>query len=174
MFNWLWKMTKTKDDRQFEALDERLIDIQGKLKNLTVGLKQQFLAVNQKLDGMVEQFPNLMLMKEEVSIIHKLVAAGVKDTDGSVLTAVNNLSGKVETMSSNIDRIEKEAADLTEDAGIIKQALTDLKTLVADLQTQVKQGQLDQARLDAAATSLEKVDDDLDSMTATPAPPTEG
>jgi len=46
MFDWLWKMTKTKDDRQFEVLDERLIDIQGKLKNLTVGEDRLINALN--------------------------------------------------------------------------------------------------------------------------------
>jgi len=86
--------------------------------------------------------------------------------DGSeVLTAINNLSRKVDTMSSNIDRIEKEAADLAEDVTIIKAAQGELKALVADLKAQVAQGQIDQARLDAAATKLEQVDDDLDALT---------
>lgn len=34
MFNWFRKMSKSKEDRQFELLDERLIDVQGKLTNL--------------------------------------------------------------------------------------------------------------------------------------------
>lgn len=126
-------MTKTKNDRQFEILDGRLINIECKLDAL----------------------------------------AG-RGGDSEVLKAINNLSRKVDNMSSNIDRIEKEAADLAEDVPVIKQALEDLKTLVADLKAQVAQGQLDQARLDAAAAALEKVDDDLDSLTAPEAPPAEG
>lgn len=86
-----------------------------------------------------------------------------------VLLAINNLDRKVTIMSSNIDRIEKEAADLAADVPVIKQALADLTTLVADLKAQIAQGQIDQARLDAAAATLEKVDDDLDSLTAPPA-----
>lgn len=83
--------------------------------------------------------------------------------------AVKNLIRKVDVMSSNIDRIEKEAADLAEDVPVVKQALEDLKTLVSDLKDQVAKGQMDQARLDAAASKLEKVDDDLDALTTTPA-----
>lgn len=94
--------------------------------------------------------------------------------NSQVLNAINNLDRKVDEMSTNIDRIEKEAADLAEDVPVIKQALEDLKTLVSDLKSQVAQGQLDQARLDAAAAALEKVDDDLDAITAPEAPPTEG
>lgn len=92
--------------------------------------------------------------------------------NSQVLEAINTLTRKVETMSSNIDRIEKEAADLTEDVGMVRTAvdglsttIMELKTTVADLQTQIAQGQLDQARLDAAAASLEKADDDLDAIT---------
>ena len=36
VFDWFHNMGKTKDDRQFELLDERLIDIQGKLRKLKV------------------------------------------------------------------------------------------------------------------------------------------
>jgi len=90
-----------------------------------------------------------------------------------IRAAINNLTKGFEEMSSNIDRIEQEATDLTEDAVVIKQALADLKATVEDLKAQVAAGQLDQARLDAAAAKLEKVDDDLDALTA-PTPPTEG
>lgn len=83
--------------------------------------------------------------------------------------AVKNLTRKVDVMSSNIDRIEKEAADLAEDVPVVKQALEDLKTLMSDLKDQVAKGQMDQTRLDAAASKLEKVDDDLDALTTTPA-----
>ena len=98
--------------------------------------------------------------------------------NSEVLTAINNLSRKVDTMSSNIDRIEKEAADAAENVKLVKAALdslgttvTDLKTLVSDLQAQIAQGQLDQARLDAAASTLEKADDDLDALVLPAAPP---
>lgn len=88
-----------------------------------------------------------------------------------------NLERKVDTMSSNIDRIEKEAADAAENVKLVKTALdglgtiiTDLKTEVADLRTQIEQGQLDQARLDAAATMLEKADEDIDALVLPPTP----
>ena len=35
MFPWLRKMAKSKEDRQFELLDGRLVDIQGRLKTLS-------------------------------------------------------------------------------------------------------------------------------------------
>ena len=40
MLRWFWQImgSKSKDDLQFEALDARLIDIQGKLKHLATGL----------------------------------------------------------------------------------------------------------------------------------------
>lgn len=41
MFDWIRNMSKTKDDRQFELLDERLIDIQGKLRGLKTEVIQQ-------------------------------------------------------------------------------------------------------------------------------------
>lgn len=112
-----------------------------------------------------------------------MLAKGGSGGDNSeVLTAINNLSRKVDTMSSNIDRIEKEAADIAEDVGLVKTALdtlngtvSELKAVVADLQAQVTQGQVDQARLDAAAASLEKADDDLDALVLPGAPtPSEG
>lgn len=112
---------------------------------------------------------DLALVKDELSTIHGLIF---------------ELKGTSETMSTNIDRIEKEAADLAEDVTQVRTAIeglnttiSELKTTVADLQTQVAKGQLDQARLDAAAASLEKADDDLDAITlpGTPSePPAEG
>lgn len=96
----------------------------------------------------------------------------------AILTAINKLDGKVNTMSSNIDRIEKEAADAAENVALVRTALetlnttvTELKGVVADLQQQVAQGQLDQARLEAAATKLEKADDDIDALVLPPPPP---
>lgn len=81
-------------------------------------------------------------------------------------------------MSTNIERIEKEAADAAENVELVKTALetlnttvTDLKGVVADLQAQLAQGQLDQARLDAAASALEKADNDMDALVM---PPTGG
>lgn len=119
MFDWLRNMAKTKDDRRFEILDERLLDIQGKLLKLP-----------------------------------------------AVLKALNNLNGKVDTMSSNIDRIEKEVAEIGADVTVVRDAVGGLKTVIADLKEQVAKGQVDQTRLDAAAASLEKIDDDLDAITA--------
>lgn len=86
-------------------------------------------------------------------------------------------------MSSNIDRIEKEAADAAENVGLVRTAIEELKaasdamkTEIADLKAQVAQGQLDQARLDAAAATFEKADDDIDAIVlpGTPPAPPEG
>lgn len=106
-----------------------------------------------------------------------IAQGGGAGDNSQVLLAINSLIGKVDIMSSNIDRIEKEAADLTEDVGLVRTAvdglsttITELKTTVADLQAQVAQGQLDQARLDTAAASLEKADDDLDAIVLPSAP----
>lgn len=106
-----------------------------------------------------------------------VLAKGTGNDNSQVLQAINNLNRKVDTMSSNIDRIEKEAADMAENVALVRTALdglnttiTDLRGLVADLQAQVAQGQLDQARLDAAAATLEKADEDIDALVL-PAPP---
>jgi chromosome segregation ATPase len=94
------------------------------------------------------------------------------------LTAINNLNGKVDIMSSNIDRIEKEAADAAENVGLIRTAVEDLRTTsaamqaeIAALKEQVAQGQVDQARLDAAAAIFEKADDDIDALVLPGDPP---
>lgn len=98
--------------------------------------------------------------------------------NSAVLTAINNLDRKVTTMSSNIDRIEKEAADAAENVGLVRTAIEELKTIsegmkaeIVTLKEQVAQGQLDQARLDAAAAVFEKADDDMDALILPPAPP---
>lgn len=98
----------------------------------------------------------------------------------AVLTAINNLDRKVDQMSSNIDRIEKEAADAAENVGLVRTAVEGLqaasdamKTEIASLKEQVAQGQLDQARLDAAAATFEKADDDIDAIVLPSAPPAE-
>lgn len=127
-WNQLQKMTKTKDDRQFEILDARLIDIQGRLSRIA----RRF----------------------------------------------TNLERKVDTMSSNIDRIEKEAADAAENVGLVRTAMEELKavseamkTEIQALKDQVTQGQLDQARLDQAAATFEKADDDMDALVLPGTPP---
>lgn len=75
---------------------------------------------------------------------------------------------RLKKMSSTLDRIEKGAAALAEDVENVKKAVGELKTLVSDLQVQVASGTVDAARLDAAATKLEGIDSDLDSITNPP------
>jgi methyl-accepting chemotaxis protein len=112
--------------------------------------------------------------------VPKGVAASLKGNNNSeVLAAIHNLSRKVDQMSSNIDRIEKEAADAAENVGLVRTAIEDLKAAGADmkaeiasLKEQVAQGQLDQARLDDAAATFEKADDDIDAIVL-PSAPTE-
>jgi ABC-type transporter Mla subunit MlaD len=120
------------------------------------------------------QIPDLGFINSKLDLI-----LGLLEGENGAIPAINNLDRKVDTMSSNIDRIEKEAADAAENVGLVKTALdtlnstvADLKTMVADLQDQVAKGQVDQARLDAAASTLEKADDDLDALVLPPTPPT--
>lgn len=94
-----------------------------------------------------------------------------------VLIAINNLDRKVDKMSSNLDRIEKEAADAAENVGLIRTAVEELnaastamKDEIAALKEQVAKGQLDQARLDAAAAVFEKADEDIDAIVLSPTP----
>lgn len=107
-----------------------------------------------------------ILQQQSVEIV--LIGNRLENIQGIVF----EIEGKVDTMSSNIDRIEKEAADLAEDVAQVRTVveglngnISELKGVVADLQAQVAAGQVDQARLDAAASKLEKVDDDLDAIT---------
>lgn len=111
---------------------------------------------------------DLLFAKEEGSTSHGLIF---------------EINGKVDTMSSNIDRIEKEAADAAENVGLIRTAVDDLKSAsaamqaeIASLKEQVAQGQVDQARLDAAAATFEKADEDIDAIVlpGTPPAPSEG
>lgn len=95
--------------------------------------------------------------------------------NSEVLQAINNLSRKVDIMSSNIDRIEKEAADAAENVGLVRAAIEKLTAVseamqaeIAALKEQVAQGQIDQARLDAAAATFEKADDDIDALVLPP------
>src|SRR5215217_6837977 len=108
----------------------------------------------------------------------KAISRGGNSTDNSqVLNAINNLDRKVTTMSSNIDRIEKEAADAAENVGLVRTAMEELKSASAAMQAEIKslkeqvaQGQVDQARLDAAAATFEKADDDIDAIVLPGAP----
>lgn len=115
----------------------------------------------------------------------RLIADALKSKGGSadnteVLNAINNLDRKVDTMSSNIDRIEKEAADMAENVGLIRTAIDEVKATseamkaeIAALKDQVAQGQLNEARLDAAAAVFEKADDDIDAIVLPSTPPVE-
>jgi predicted nuclease with TOPRIM domain len=112
------------------------------------------------------QFPDVEFMKQRLELIHGLVF---------------ELNGKVNSMSSNLDRIEKEAADAAENVGLIRTAVENLKSAsaamqaeIASLREQVAQGQLDQARLDAAAATFEKADDDVDAIVLPSTAPIEG
>lgn len=53
MFQWLGKMSKTKEDRQFEILDGRLIDIQEKLRKVLTGMSELSDAVQAIKDDVV-------------------------------------------------------------------------------------------------------------------------
>lgn len=141
--------------------------------------------------GRKEDGPSSRLILEvprngNFDVVLRLIADALKSPGGGtgdnteVLTAINNLSRKVDVMSSNIDRIEKEAADAAENVGLIRTAVEDLraasdamKAEIADLKAQVAQGQLDQARLDAAAATFEKADDDIDAIVLPGTPPVE-
>lgn len=110
--------------------------------------------------------------------IERLIKAVERNGELSeILTSLNNLHRKVDQMSSNLDRIEKEAADMAENVGLIRTAVEGLnaasdamKAEIAALKEQVAKGQLDQARLDAAAAVFEKADDDIDAIVLPPAP----
>lgn len=113
----------------------------------------------------------ILAYRERTSVIQQqsveigLIGSRLETIHGLIF----ELKGTLETMSSNIDRIEKEAADAAENVGLVRTAVEGLKALVADLTAQVAQGQLDQARLDAAAATLEKADEDIDAIVL-PAP----
>lgn len=111
-----------------------------------------------------ELSPDLAFLPQRLEIIHGLLF---------------ELDRKVDTMSSNIDRIEKEAADAAENVQLVRAAfdslnttITDLKGVVEDLKAQLAQGGLDQARLAAAAAALEKADEEMDALTLPPPPAT--
>jgi chromosome segregation ATPase len=111
----------------------------------------------------------------------KALSTRSSSNNSEVLNAINNLDRKVTIMSSNIDRIEKEAADAAENVGLVRTAIEELKTAsdamkaeIASLKEEVAKGQVDQARLDAAAAAFEKADDDIDAIVLPPAPDTSG
>jgi chromosome segregation ATPase len=126
----------------------------------------------------------------QITIIHEVrwlpndVEAKLEQLTSAIsqaVTAINNLDRKVDTMSSNLDRIEKEAADAAENVGLVRTAIEELKTVSANMQAeitalkeQVAQGQIDQARLDAAVSVFEKADDDIDAMVLPAPTPDEG
>jgi len=173
---------KSKDDRQFELLDGRLIDIQSRLGKIRQTQHEESARDNERFDAIIEMLRNLAsmpadlaLVKEELSLVHGLVA----NSDSSqVLTAISKVDGKVDVMSSNIDRLEKEAADAAENVGLVRTAIEELKAAssamkdeIAALKDQVAKGQLDQGRLDAAVSVFEKADDDIDSIVLPGTPP---
>jgi len=111
------------------------------------------------------------------------IATQILNRLNTIHEAINKLDRKVDQMSSNIDRIEKEAADAAENVNLVRAAVEDLKAAsaamqaeIASLKEQVAQGQVDQARLDAAAATFEKADDDIDAIVlpGTPPPSPEG
>lgn len=59
VFDWLFKMGKTKGDRQFELLDERLIDIQGKLRSLKANHGDRFAEIDTVLQQILEAIKNI-------------------------------------------------------------------------------------------------------------------
>lgn len=143
---------KTKEDRQFEVLDARLVDIQEKLKRFRIATKQEFGIVNEKLDGMAQQFANLMLMKEEVTIIHKLVADSAGGADGSVLTAIENLNGKVDefmaTQEERLRAVKGKLDAIQTGVDTIQQQLADLKANNPELEDEI-------AAIEATAAAID-------------------
>lgn len=86
------------------------------------GNQQQFEAIVAMLRNLAGVPAQLSLVKEELSIIHGLVAGGGGD-NGSVLTAVNNLDRKVdEFMATQEQRLQAISAKIDE-------VLSDLATL---------------------------------------------
>lgn len=95
----------------------------------------------------------------------------------SVLHAIDQLDRKVDIMSSNLDRIEREAADAAANVELVRTAMEGLRTVseemkteIASLKEQVAKGQIDQERLAAAAATFEKADDEIDAIVLPPAP----
>lgn len=130
------------------------------IAGLTGAINAHAIAIS-KLAENPEFPPDLAFVPQRLEIIHGLLF---------------ELNRKVDTMSTNIDRIEKEAADAAENVELVKTALEGLRTVseqmkaeIASLREQVAKGQIDQTRLDAAAAKFEKADDDLDALVLPPA-----
>lgn len=126
------------------------------------------------------------ILKNQAIIIDMLSPLGsAPATLGLMETRLENihglifeLNGKADKMSSNLDRIEKEAADAAENVALVRTAVEELKTTSAAMQAeitalkeQVAQGQIDQERLDAAASVFEKADEDIDAIVLPETPP---
>lgn len=134
------------------------------ITGLTSAINAHAAAISKLADVQANsQFPpDLAFVPQRLETVHGLIF---------------ELHRKVDTMSSNLDRIEKEAADAAANVELVRTALEGLRTVseqmkaeIASLKQQVEQGQLDQARLDAAAAKFEKADDDLDALVLPPAP----
>jgi len=82
---------------------------------------------------------------------------------GKIVTAVAALQQKVATLMSEDATVAAEAADIETQQGNISTALGSIQQLFAALQTEVSQGNLSQATLDA----LSKAQKDLDAVGAT-------
>lgn len=59
VFEWIFNMGKSKEDRQFEFLDGRLIDIQDKLRNLKQQSRGEFAEVKALLQQVLEAIANI-------------------------------------------------------------------------------------------------------------------
>lgn len=130
------------------------------IAGLTGAINAHAIAISKLADN-PEFPPDLAFVPQRLEIVHGLLF---------------ELNRKVDTMSSNLDRIEREAADAAANVEMVKTALDGLRTVseqmkaeIASLKEQVERGQLDQARLDAAAAKFEKADDDLDALVLPPA-----
>lgn len=164
----------TIDKQQFTVMEQRLNAVHAELQMIRerLGPADTKLSLHQVLSH-IERTLHTGL---------QVLAANSGGGDNSeVLTAINNLDRKVTTMSSNIDRIEKEAADAAENVGLVRTAIEELKTISTNMQTeitalkeQVAQGQIDQARLEAAAATFEKADEDMDALVLPSTPPEGG
>lgn len=130
-------MGKTKDDRQFEALDDRLIDIQGKLRNLKAEViqgahtNQGKFAELEKLisDGfkqIAEAIENLKTLPPqpkplEVHFVFKVAddhqqepfsisIGGVTDAEGQPIPDASGLSVNVESSDESVVAVEFDEA----------------------------------------------------------------
>ena len=104
MFGWFRKMAKSKEDRQFQLLDERLIDVQGKLRNLKAeieqrgdrleALLQEVLKAIRDIQPLPQPQPKLLEVKfmfvvkdDETDKNFSVVTGDVTDAEGNVIPA---------------------------------------------------------------------------------------